>query len=163
MINRKGFSNFLKMKDSKKIERGTLRQATTNIGNLGVLSGIAWKDTKVVHMVSTGINSTSSTVNRRGKNGQVMVINSCNVVNEYCKYMSGVDHHDFLRMAKYSIQSCNIHKKWYKLFFLATVDFCLVNSFIIWKRLKGNASSSCKDHSWFQEHVALGSLNVKIG
>ena len=163
MVNRKGFSDFLKMKDNKSTERGTLRQAITKIGNLGVVSGIAWKDTKVVHMVSTGINTSTSTVNRRSKNGQIIVVSSSNVVNQYCKYMSGVDHHDFLRMAKYSVQSCNIHKKWYKLFFLAMVDLCLVNSFIIWKRIKGNASNSSKDHAWFQEQVALGLLNVKIG
>ena len=161
MVNRKGFSEYLKMEKSS--DRGTLRQATATIGDAGVMSGIAWKDTKVVHLISTGIKTNASTVTRRGKKGMKLVINSSNVVKQYTKYMNGVDHHDQLRMARYSVQACNIHKKWYKLFFLAMVDLCLVNSFIIWKRIKGNLENSLKDHAWFQEQVCLGLLNIKIG
>ena len=163
LVNRKGFSPYLKMEKSSNIKRGTLRQGTCKIGDLGTICGIAWCDTKPVHMISTGIHSNQCVIKRKGKNGEIQKVHSSNIVAQYTKYMGGVDLHDYLRMARYRVQTSCVHKKWYKLFFLAMIDICLVNAFLLWKNVKANAPGSSKDHAWFQEQVANDLLNTTFG
>jgi hypothetical protein len=74
--------------------------------------------------------------------------------------MGGVDQHDYLRMARYSVQTAHVFKKWYKLFFLAMLDMTLVNSYILWKLSIGDSNKLT--HAQFQEQVALGLVDVRL-
>ena len=86
--------------ENNKEKRGTLRQGTCNIESLGTICGVAWKDTKPVHLISTGLCSNQCIISRRGKKGEKIKVNSTNIVAQYTKYMGGVDLHDYLRMSK---------------------------------------------------------------
>ena len=158
--NRKGFCKEIIIQKSDKQERGTLRVATASCGDFGSISAMAWQDTKPVHMLSTGLNTLACVVNRRQKDGTYKDVGCSNAVRLYQQNMGGVDQHDYLRMARYSVQTSHIFKKWYKLFFLAMIDLALVNSYIAWKMK--TPSTMTMTHAVFQEQVALGLLNFRV-
>ena len=45
--------------------------------------------------------------------------------------MGGVDHSDFMRMARYSVQQAYHTRKWYKSIFLSLFDLAIVNAYIL--------------------------------
>ena len=139
-----------------------MRLAKASLGEYGDLSCLGWQDTKPVHIVSTGISTNQCTILRRVKGNKNQIpVSSANVINRYQRYMGGVDRNDYLRMSRYSVQTSNVTKKWYKLFFSAMIDLCLVNSFILWKIMNRNSRNS-SEHGWFQEQVAIGLLNTRM-
>jgi hypothetical protein len=158
MTNRVGFPKDVKMYKKEKLERGTIKMATAEIGKFGKLTALSWQDTKPVHLLSTGLNTNPCTVSRcaRGEREKKQV-HAVNIVKKYQECMNGVDRHDYLRMATYSVQMSHVFRKWYITFFNAMIDLTLVNSFIIWKLL-GHKST----HASFNETVSLGLLSTQI-
>ena len=164
MQNKKGFPNIVKIKSNEQVSMGTTRTATTSLGSMGKLCAVCWMDTKPVYLLSCGLEVKPCIVNRRsrGESSKKKVPCLTNIQN-YHRFMGGVDRHDYLRMAKYSVQFNQIFKKWYKMFFCAMIDLVLVNSFVVWKILNNDLRKQKHDHASFNEQVALGLLHMNIG
>jgi hypothetical protein len=159
MTNRVGFPKNIKMKKNEKLPRGTTRIATSQIAQYGTIAAVAWQDTKPVHLISTGLHTNDCRVFRRARGErEKRLVQSVNVIKRYQECMNGVDRHDYLRMARYSVQTKHVFKKWYKTFFTAMVDLVLVNSLIVW-RMIGHK----QDHCAFNEAVAHGLLTIYVG
>jgi hypothetical protein len=82
-------------------------------------------------------------------------------IRRYQQNMGGVDTHDYLRMAKYSIQKSFRMKKWYKQVYLGLFDLAIVNSYIIYK-LKNKGNRACLSHADFRERLVTELLAVNV-
>jgi hypothetical protein len=160
MTNRKGFCKEVIINKKEKIDRGTLRIATATAGSFGVITSMGWLDTKPVHFLSVGLATTACSVRRRKKDGTFIDVLSSNAIHSYQQNMGGVDHHDYLRMARYSIQTCHRFRKWYKLFFCAMIDMVLVNSYILYKMK--TPSDACMTHAAFNEQISCALIGFRV-
>ena len=151
------------MKTHEKVDRG-VRIATTSLGSYGNLAAVSWMDTKPVHLISTGLNTSRCSVMRRERGKQDKFnVTTINTIKQYQSFMGGVDRHDYLRMANYCVQSNHVFKKWYKAFFAAMNDLVLVNSYVLWKIKNIYKRSTTYDHDSFYEKISLGLLSINLG
>ena len=90
----------------------------------------AWKDKRLLHVLSTNSTSQNTSVTRKQKDGSMKEVPCPDVIQSYNKFMSGVDHADQLR-ASYCT-SCK-GMKWWKYLFYFLFDICIVNAFILMK------------------------------
>lgn len=68
------------------------------------LAAVGWVDNRSVYFLSSQVTAASTTVQRREKNGAVSTVPCPGLVDEYQRYMGGVDRHDQLRLQSYSMQ-----------------------------------------------------------
>lgn len=78
-------------------------------------------------------------------------------INNYNKYMGGVDHHDWL-LEKHSIAVRG--KKWYWCLVTRIIDMAVVNAFLLYRKIHGKKSISIKD---FRRALAVYYLKLGHG
>ena len=123
-LGRKGLPTNLEktVKQLNKKERGT--HVSIQVGPVLVL---AWKDTKVVQLLSTCDKDTTTKVKRKTKQGSRVDV-SCPTIAKYNKYMGGVDMSDQL-LVSYSIARRS--KRWWLKLAFQMIEVALVNSYIL--------------------------------
>ena len=101
------------------------------------LVATAWNDRRIVYHISTihppQSNDQPSTVKRKSGNGASVDINCPPAQVDYQKYMGGVDLADQLVKTFSTVRKSR--KAWKKLFGYG-LEVCLLNSFIIMKKIK---------------------------
>ena len=130
--------------EAKRLTRGgsVFRQS-------GNLVATAWKDNKVVNIVSTLADpSEHTTVDRQQKDGTQVAVSCPMCVALYNKYMGGVDLGDQLR-GSYHVRLKN--RKNYKYVFWFLFDVAITNSYILHSF---DVSSSQVDHKAFRLKLA---------
>ena len=97
----------------------------------GPVTGLKWFDKRVVVALSTLHDESWTTVSRRSRlaPGGTETISKPNMIDQYNKYMGGVDKADQL-VQYYSFQ--HYSKKWWKRVFFHLLDLCLVNAYIVY-------------------------------
>ena len=111
---------------SKRLTRG---EHCSKIVEDGKVECLVWKDTKAVTLINTICNpTTTTTVKRKGKDGQTSRIPCPESVKLYNQHMGGVDLADTRRKT----YSCSCHsKKWWHRLFYYLVDVSVVNAYIL--------------------------------
>ncbi|ETN15919.1 hypothetical protein PPTG_06182 [Phytophthora nicotianae INRA-310] len=107
-----------------------------------------WWDRKPVHYLCTGSSMAVSSIQRNPKRVGPETVPCPAAVNDYQRWMGGVDVHDQLRLQRFSLQTSTRFTKYYKCLFLGFVDLALVNAYISHKetaRLAGTPSMSRGD------------------
>ena len=134
------------MPSNCKQARGDSMCAVTTLGTLGHATCISWKDTKPVHGISTAVSHHPTLFQRRNKGQRAKEPVPCLLpLHVYQQNMGGVDLHNVLRSAHYSLQYSSHLRKWfeftptmycsyicrYKSKFAAVMDHCIVNAYIL--------------------------------
>ncbi|XP_003731439.2 piggyBac transposable element-derived protein 5 [Strongylocentrotus purpuratus] len=98
----------------------------------------AWKDKRVVHVLSTADDATvTDNVTRKQRDGWVKPV-PCPQAMSYCnKYLHGVSHANQLRLEYPSSRTSN---KWWHYLFWFIFDTCMANAYIIMKETYMNAN-----------------------
>jgi hypothetical protein len=111
---------------SKRLTRG---EHCSKIVEDGKVECLVWKDTKAVILINTICNpTTTTTVKRKGKDGQTSRIPCPESVKLYNQHMGGVDLAD----ARRKTYSCSRRsKKWWHRLFYYLVDVSVVNVYIL--------------------------------
>ena len=121
--NRKNFPSEIS-DETKRLQRGDF-----SFRQCGNIVATAWKDNKVVNVVSTLSNATDTTsVLRRQKDGSRLTVTCPMCVAQYNRYMGGVDHADQLRGSYHVRLKC---MKNYKYIFCFLFDASITNAFIL--------------------------------
>lgn len=91
---------------------------------------LAWKDKRVITMLSNAANAKTSTVSRVGTGGSQIVIEKPDVILSYTKSMGGVDRAD-----QYAATYCFMRKslKWWRKLFFWGMEICSINAYITYK------------------------------
>lgn len=79
------------------------------------------------------------------------------MINNYNRYMGGVDQHDWF-LEKHSISVRG--KKWYWCLVTRIIDMAVVNGFILYNKIQGKKSMSIKD---FRRAIAIQYLKIGHG
>ncbi|KAJ0401970.1 hypothetical protein ATCC90586_003203 [Pythium insidiosum] len=109
-----------------------------------------WWDRKPVHYLCTGSAMTESSIARHIKRVGSTEVPCPAAVNDYQRWMGGVDIHDQLRLQKFSLQMSTKFKKYYKSLFLGFVDIALVNAYLSYKHwTKITGGGAMKRGEWF--------------
>jgi len=131
MTNRVGYCKDVINKKKKRRasdQRGSFKMARSV--DVPSMIALSWLDNKPVHFLSTGATGCRSSVTRRSRTGPIESVSCPAVVNDYHRFMGGVDRHDQLRLQRYSLQTCYRFKKYYKSLFMGLVDLAVVNAFV---------------------------------
>lgn len=95
----------------------------------GNLLATVWQDKKKVHFLSSNSNPTGAgSTFRKLRDGTRIEIDRPPPVENYHKYMGGVDHNNQLR-AKTPVG--RPAKKWWKYLFFYLINLCITNAFIV--------------------------------
>ena len=107
-------------------------QGESKAAQKGPLSAIAWKDKRVIHLLSTADSPVvdDTFVERRARDGSRKNVHCPRVVAEYNKYMNGVDRADQIRTEYPSYRNS---KKWWHYLFWFLVDLGIANAYIMMK------------------------------
>jgi hypothetical protein len=103
--NRKGWCKEVQYPFKKRpaaYPRGSFKMAVAK-SNPG-LAAVGWVDNRTMYFLSSQVDTTSTTVQRRENSGALSTVPCPGLVNEYQRYMGGVDRHDQLRLQSYSMQ-----------------------------------------------------------
>ncbi|KAG8226269.1 hypothetical protein J437_LFUL004826 [Ladona fulva] len=107
---------------------------------------VRWKDNKCV-AVATNFDTLEPTVQVmrwcKEKSAKAFVPRPA-LINNYNKYMGGVDMHDWL-LEKHAIAIKG--KKWYWSVFTRILDMSIVNAYLLYRDIHGKQSISIKDFS----------------
>ena len=123
--NRKGFPEQLK-KPATVRHRGEMK--VLQYGDTNLVATV-WKDKKLVHHLSTMSDPTRSMEAQRRSGPNILNLRQPQTVNQYNRYMGGVDLHDQLRM-KYP---CGRHsKKAWRYIFWFLLNACITNAYILY-------------------------------
>ena len=98
----------------------------------GDITGVKWMDKRPVAVISTIHDSSTIAIERRSRHSQggKEVVRKPAMINEYNKYMGGVDVADQL-VTYYGFQHCS--KKWWKRVFFHLLDVTMINAYVIYK------------------------------
>jgi hypothetical protein len=109
-----------------------------------------WQDTKPVLVVSSNTNPTDKlTITRKKNNGSTIQIDCPRAINNYNKYMGGVDLNDQLRnYYTFHLKS----RKSYKYIFFFLFQLCVTNAFILSKHY---SSINVRNIKMFREKLAV--------
>ncbi|XP_049958237.1 piggyBac transposable element-derived protein 4-like [Schistocerca serialis cubense] len=140
MRNRRGLPQEFKQ---NKLRRGEIVFKRKN----SVLA-LHWKDTRDVFALSTKHRMTSSVTKTKSKAGMVEKLKP-DLILDYNKNKTGVDHGD--QLVTYYFQRRTM--KWWKKVFFHVLMMCVVNSYILYKKLR---PVSHKRTSLFTFMVNLG-------
>ncbi|XP_053376958.1 piggyBac transposable element-derived protein 4-like [Mercenaria mercenaria] len=140
--NRRGIPDEIKQQKLK--EQGT--SITMQKGNM---VATAWRDKKTVFILSTNFDPTTprTTVQRRQKDGSQKDVSCPESVQNYTKYMNGVDHADQLQ-AMYSLARKSA--KWWKYLFWFLVDLAIVGAYILMKESPNHQITNRRQEQVFQ-------------
>jgi hypothetical protein len=121
--NRVGFDKAVvwpfKQARLRTVERGSSKTSLSS--DVPGLACTGWVDNRPVYFLSTGTSTAPTTVQRKNKTGGRDAVPCPAVVDQYNRYMGGVDRHDQLRLQRYSVQLATRFTKYYKSLFLAMV------------------------------------------
>lgn len=94
---------------------------------------LAWKDKRVVTMLTNWCDAGGTIVKRFQRGGVEIAVNKPNVVLKYIKFMGGVDRAD-----QYTSTYCFLRKslKWWRKLFFWGLEICVINSYILYKVVK---------------------------
>ena len=138
---RKGFCKELVLTkpEESRVEMGTIDWRVAS-----PLLAVTWKDKRLVYVISTihppKTNGKYSQVTRR-RGPQPDVLPCLHAVDDYIKYMRGVDRSDQL------ISLCNAGrrtKKWWKRLFYHELEIAVLNAHIIFDKLLGKTTPLLK-------------------
>ena len=120
-INRKGIPKAFQQRKLKKGEMVTYQD--------GPITGVKWMDKRVVTALSTVHSGGMTSITRRSRRvtGGVETIEKPTMINQYNKFMGGVDKADQL-VTYYGFYHHS--KKWWKRVFFHLLDVSLVNVYI---------------------------------
>ncbi|KAK9309619.1 hypothetical protein QLX08_000833 [Tetragonisca angustula] len=91
---------------------------------------LAWKDKRIVTILSSYDTSDTKTIERRVKEGGTVNISKPNVIINYNMNMGGVDKADRLASSYcFMRKSC----KWWRKIFFWGLEVCAINSYILYK------------------------------
>lgn len=128
-----------KEKELRKKGRGTFCEMVTNVDEIKI-TAVSWLDNKVVNMVSTYAGSQPVMEKKRFfKSENIHKVISCpNSVGIYNSYMGGVDLIDSM-LGYYRIPLRS--KKYYMKIFYHIIDLCVVNAWLLYRRVNNNNES----------------------
>ena len=125
-FNRHGFPSSLK---PTRADVKALRKGESKFCRRGNLVASVWKDTKLVHFLSTQSNPVGEhTVNRKQKDRTIVQIPTVPVVVDYNKNMGGVDLSDQQRQY-YAVGRKS--RKWWRYLLWFFIDVSIVNAHIL--------------------------------
>ncbi|KAG8201208.1 hypothetical protein JTE90_019847 [Oedothorax gibbosus] len=129
-------------KEMKKMTRGTIIEYVANEGGCEV-SNLAWQDNKTVQMLSTFAGkSPVKDVSRYDRKTKSRISIPCpQVIQIYNKHMGGVDLHDSL-LGRYKISMRT--RKWYFRLFYHLLDLAIINSWLLYRRVKPGGGKTMK-------------------
>ncbi|KAG5900222.1 hypothetical protein JTB14_008104 [Gonioctena quinquepunctata] len=125
--DRKGLPNG--MATDKSLKRGDFDHRTSNTG----ITFYKWKDNRIVTLASNFHGTETVKIKRKLKDGTITYVNGPEVVEDYNKFMGGVDYHDQLRQC-YSIDRRS--KKWWHRIFWGCIEITFVNAYVIYKKIR---------------------------
>ena len=140
-VDRIGMPSIFK---NKKMEKGELK--TRNLDG-GILA-LQWMDKRAVTMLSTFHDSSTSTIQRsRHAQGGIESVQKPTVIQDYNKYMGGVDQSDQM-LSYYGFSHRTI--KWWRRAFFHLLDLSIVNAYILYKQ---QVNARCS-HEQFRVELA---------
>ncbi|CAK9809212.1 PiggyBac transposable element-derived protein 4 [Anthophora quadrimaculata] len=94
---------------------------------------LAWKDKRIVTLLSTRNEAGLMSIHRRVRGGELVRIQKPKMVIDYTKNMRGVDRAD-----QYAATYCFLRKslKWWRKLFFWGMEMCTVNSYILYTSAK---------------------------
>lgn len=94
---------------------------------------LAWKDKRIVTLLSTRNEAGLTSVDRRVRGGELVRIQKPKIVIDYTKNMRGVDRAD-----QYAATYCFLRKflKWWRKLFFWGMEMCTVNAYILYTSVK---------------------------
>ncbi|ETM51053.1 hypothetical protein L914_05014 [Phytophthora nicotianae] len=93
---------------------------------------------------------TASSINRNVKQVGAVTVACLAAVNDYQRWMGGVDVHDQLRLQTFSLQTSTRFSKCYRSLFLGFVDLALMNAYISYKETARLAGTTAMNRGeWF--------------
>ena len=107
-INRKGLPQDFPL--DKEMKRGE-----TSVRFKKNLTVLKWKDNRSVLMAANYESSGFKSIKRREKNGKTIWVDCPNIIHQYNKHMSGVDHMD--QMINLYLRDRKSKKYWIRIFF----------------------------------------------
>ncbi|KAL7644533.1 UNVERIFIED_CONTAM: hypothetical protein RMT77_004069 [Armadillidium vulgare] len=118
------------------------------------ISVYKWKDSKSVYLVSNYHGIEKTTVARTIRDGTKIVVPCPQVVQDYNKFMGGIDKHDMLR-GLYGIDRKS--RKWWHRLFFGLIDMAIINAYVIYCDV--NAKIPLID---FRRNLAMGLVSKGI-
>jgi hypothetical protein len=117
---------------------------------------LAWRDKRVVTMLSNWHSNETRVVNRIKRGGIEEEIVKPEVVIDYTKYMGGVDRADH-----YTSTYCFLRKtlKWWRKLFFWGLEVSVVNSYILYKENKNKNNEKPLSHLQFVDKL----INQLVG
>lgn len=126
MLNRVGLPKKMKKKTLKHLPTHNVVAFRNKHSDILAL---AWKDKRVVSMISTCHNANTQEIRRTGKNNIVEVVNKPVVICDYTAKMGGVDRSDHY-CTSYSFARKSL--KWWRKLYFWILEVSVVNSFILY-------------------------------
>ncbi|KAG6572707.1 uncharacterized protein IUM83_18725 [Phytophthora cinnamomi] len=109
-----------------------------------------WWDRKPVHYLCTGSAMAESTIKRNVKRVGPITVPRPSAVNDYQRWVGGVDVHDQLRRQRFSLQTSVRLQKYYKSLFLGFLDLAMDNAYLSHKEAcKPNGTTAMKRGEWY--------------
>ncbi|XP_068086621.1 piggyBac transposable element-derived protein 3-like [Anabrus simplex] len=147
--------------DMKKNPRGTCEECVAKVDSVDV-SAVAWKDNKVVTLMSTFVGSEPTKKVKRfdRKERKTIQVDCPKIVIVYNLHMGGVDLLDSI-MARYRIIMRT--KKWYIKLFYHFLDVTIVNAWILHRRVAAQLGiQNTMTLAAFREDLALSLCQVGL-
>jgi Transposase IS4 len=130
-------------RDLAKYPRGSYRVGVCSEGVNRPIIFASWLDGSVVNILSN-VDSTECTEIKRTHGGSSKTYEAPQVLQQYSKFMQGVDRVDQIR-ARFSIADGHTFKKWYKKLAMGLIDFARVNAYMAWKHAKPSTNRCERD------------------
>ncbi|CAK9832768.1 PiggyBac transposable element-derived protein 4 [Anthophora retusa] len=111
---------------------------------------LAWKDKRIVTLLSNYHSAEMSTVGRILRHGVQTVISKPNPITNYTQFMGGVDLAD-----QYCSTYCFMSKslKWWRKLFFWGLEICIINSYILYKEVKRQRNERPLSHLQFRKDL----------
>ncbi|POM70017.1 Hypothetical protein PHPALM_13628, partial [Phytophthora palmivora] len=142
-----------RVKESRKTRPTSIPRGTflfSRSVDIPTMVAFHWWDRKPVQYLCTGSAMTASSIQRNVKLVGPETVPCPAAVNDYQRWMGGVDVHDQLRLQSFLLQLSTRFTKYYKGLFLRFLDLAMVNAYISHKetaRLAGTTPMSRGD--WY--------------
>lgn len=131
-------------KDLSNYPRGSYRIGVCSEGVNRPIVFASWLDGNVVNILSN-VDSTECTEVKRTQGGdRSKTYEAPQIIQQYTKYMQGVDRVDQVR-ARFSIADGHSFRKWYKKLAMALIDFARVNAYMAWEHVRPPTSKRERD------------------
>lgn len=138
----------------RSLPRGTHRYAVNAEHNM---VAVGWIDNKAVHFISTA-DTTAVVEVRRRIEAEKQEISAPVIVQNYNKYMGGVDRHDRLR-STFSLGKRHHFRKYYVKLFLFLCDIGFTNAWIYYKLCNPSKTKKYGSRADFFEAIAEQLVN----